>query len=182
MSLLGHLWILSVLVVPLVQVSPEMIISVWFKDRSLFLWTILHNIHTTEFYSLQEKVYLQEGQGHQVPLLLHQNLFDPENVYFLHFNTDFNPVCTKNNVKRGAYHFFLTLLTVCPGSPGSPLSPLSPGRPWIKIGKHNKQSGRAHREPALEKLLNLWNSLCHLQDLGDLLICCHLPVHPNWAT
>lgn len=109
MSLLGHLWILSVLVVPLVQVSPEMIISVWFKDCSFFLWTILHNIHTTEFYSLQEKVYLQEGQGHQDPLLLHQNLFDPENVYFLHFNADFNPVCTKNNVKRGAYHFFFKL-------------------------------------------------------------------------
>lgn len=76
---------------------------------AVFLWTILHNIHTTEFYSLQEKVYLQEGQGHQDPLLLHQNLFDPENVYFLHFNADFNPVCTKNNVKRGAYHFFFKL-------------------------------------------------------------------------
>lgn len=67
MSLLGHLWILSVLVVPLVQVSPEMIISVRFKDCSFFYGQFYTIFIQLSFTVYKKKYTYRKARGTRIP-------------------------------------------------------------------------------------------------------------------
>lgn len=80
MSLLDHLWILSVLVVPLAQDLPKMIITVWIELHWLCLGTLTQYLYINSIFlsfTFERHEYLQEALGHQLHLSFHQNLFDP---------------------------------------------------------------------------------------------------------